>query len=222
MSHVTIEIPAQSRADVGKGASRRLRRKQNLVPAIVYGAGKPATNLTIPHNVMLKATQHEVFFSSILMLSIDGKKEKVVLKDMQRHPAKELIMHADFMRIDESAEMHMYIPIHFVGEEKSPGIKAGGVVNHALNEIEIKCLPANLPESINIDVSTLDIGSALHIRDIVLPQGVKFTHPVEDDAHNHLIYSIHEPRVEEEEIDTAAPVAPETEVIREKPAESAE
>lgn len=218
MSQVISEIVAQSRSLVGKGASRRLRRNHSLVPSIVYGAGKPATNLSIQHHHLLNATQHEVFFSSILTLNVDGKKEKVILKALQRHPAREIILHADFLRINENEDIIMHIPIHFIGEEDSPGVKAGGLVNHAMNDVEIKCLPAHLPEAINVDVSHVEIGMQLHISDIKLPAHVKFAHPVEDEAHNHLVYGISEPKAEVE-IDSAAPVAPQTEVINEKPLE---
>lgn len=218
MSHAVFEIDAQTRSNVGKGASRRLRRNLNLVPAIVYGLGKPVATVTISHNALLKATQHEVFFSSILTVKVDGKAEKVVLKDMQRHPVRELILHVDFLRINESEEMTMYIPIHFLNEEKSPGIKSIGIPSYTMNEIEIKCLPGNLPEAINVDVSELEVGAALHISNIKLPAGVKLVHAIDDDAHDHLIFSIHEPRAEEE-VDNAAPEAPETEVLREKPSE---
>lgn len=215
MSEAILKIAAQSREHVGKGASRRLRRQHGLVPAIVYGTKKQPLNLTVKHHEMLKAVQHEAFFSSILTLEIDGKAEKVVLKDMQRHPARELILHVDFLRIDEKAEMTMYIPLHFIGEASSPGVKAGGLVNHAMLEVEIKCLPANLPEAINVDVSTLNIGDSVHISAIVLPEGVSLVHAIEDEAHNHLVYSISEPKAFEE-ISDAAPVAAETEVLADK------
>jgi large subunit ribosomal protein L25 len=215
MSEAILTLDAQARSDVGKGASRRLRREQNLVPVVLYGANKSPFNLTVKHNEIIKALQYEVFFSSILTLNVNGKPEKVVLKDLQRHPSREIILHADFLRIDEKAEMTMYVPLHFVGEENAPGIKAGGIVNHAMNEIEVKCLPSALPEAINIDVSKAEIGAAYHITDIVLPKNVKLAHVIEDDAHDHLIFSIHEPKAAEE-ISSEAPQARETEILTAK------
>jgi large subunit ribosomal protein L25 len=189
--HFTVK--AQSRQDVGKGASRRLRHEADLIPAIIYGASKPAQTLSLIHKDIAKLCEHESFFSTIITVEVDGKAEKAILKDMQRHPSKPRILHVDFMRVSAKDKLTMYVPVHFIGEEKSVGVKAGGVVTRHMVEFEIRCLPADLPESIDIDISELPLDHAIHLSDIKLPKGVEFLHPVTDDAHDHPVVSIAEP-----------------------------
>ncbi|RRJ83685.1 50S ribosomal protein L25/general stress protein Ctc [Aestuariirhabdus litorea] len=168
-----FELNAQARADLGKGASRRLRRNANLMPAIIYGADKAPTQISIPHKDMVKALENEAFYSHILTLNVDGAKEKVILKDLQRHPAKAVVLHADFLRVSADHELTTHVPLHFLNEESCKGVKlGGGAVTHNLIEVEIRCLPADLPEFIEVDMGALDLGDIVHLSDIKLPKGV--------------------------------------------------
>ena len=206
----TFELQAQSRSVIGRGASRRLRRLENKVPAVVYGAEKAPLSLTLCHNDVFHALENEAFYSHILTLHIDGKAEKVVLKALQRHPYKPRILHMDFLRVSEKSKLRMHVPLHFIGEDKAPGVKSAGLVNHYMSDVEVSCLPANLPEFIEIDVSALELNQTLHLSDIKLPKGVELVAHVEAGSEqDHPVVSIHLPRVVEEEvIPTEAPVAP--------------
>jgi large subunit ribosomal protein L25 len=165
-------IQATARKDEGKGASRRLRRAGQL-PAVVYGAHQEPVSIQMLHNTAMLASQHEWFYSSILDLDIDGKPEKVLLRDMQRHPFKPLIMHLDFLRVSENEAITVNVPLHFLNQETSPAGKTSGVViTHEQNEIEISCLPKDLPAFIEIDLAKLSEGDVVHLSDIQLPEGV--------------------------------------------------
>jgi large subunit ribosomal protein L25 len=165
-------IQATARKDEGKGASRRLRRAGQL-PAVVYGAHQDPVSIQMLHNTAMLASQHEWFYSSILDLDIDGKQEKVLLRDMQRHPFKPLIMHLDFLRVSENEAITVNVPLHFLNQETSPAGKTSGVViTHEQNEIEISCLPRDLPEFIEIDLAQLTEGDIVHLSEITLPEGV--------------------------------------------------
>lgn len=166
-----FELTAVSRNDLGKSATRRLR-KENKVPAVVYGAGSEPVSITLGHNELLHSTENEAFFSHILSLSIDGKAENVVIKDLQRHPSRAILMHADFLRVDMNEKLKVHVPLHFIGEEVAPGVKQGGVVTHELVDIEIECLPKDLPEFIEVDLTEVDLGGSLHLSDIKMPEGV--------------------------------------------------
>ena len=164
---------ATSRKVEGKGASRRLRHS-GQVPAIVYGAHQEPQNIQVEHNHLWLASQNEWFYSAILELSIDGKAEKVLLRDMQRHPFKQQILHLDFLRVSENEALRAKVPLHFVNQEVSPaGKTAGVVVTHELNEVEVSCLPKDLPEFIEIDLSKLEVGTVIHLSDLKLPKGVE-------------------------------------------------
>jgi large subunit ribosomal protein L25 len=167
------EIKATGRKDEGKGASRRLRRAAKI-PAILYGGHAEPASIQLEHNDVLLASQHEWFYSAILDLNLEGSVQKVLLRDMQRHPYKALIMHVDFQRISENEAIRLSVPLHFLNQEKSPAGKTGGVViMHELNEVEISCLPKDLPEFIEIDLSALSEGDILHLSDLKLPAGVE-------------------------------------------------
>jgi len=197
-------LVAESRGDTGKGASRRLR-KSEIVPAIVYGAKKAALSIQLKHSDVLKSSSQESFYSQILDLSIDGKVERVVLKDMQRHPYKPFVMHMDFQRVDESAALTIRIPVHFLNEEDCIGVKQeGGVIARLMTEIEITCLPKDLPESIEVDVANLSVGDAVHLADLVLPDGVEITAITSGGDGAAAIVQVTMPRMveEEEEPDT--------------------
>ena len=168
------KVDAKLRDDVGKGASRRLRR-EGRVPVVLYGAGREPRNLTLNHNKVLRLIEDEGFFSSIIEFSADGgAKQKVVIKDMQRHPAKPVIMHMDFMRVDDNQELVMNIPIHFLNADSCPASKVAGIViDYQMHEIEITCLPKDLPASFEVDLADFDVGDAIMLSDIDMPEGVK-------------------------------------------------
>jgi large subunit ribosomal protein L25 len=169
----THQIKVQRREDEGKGASRRLRRA-GAVPAIVYGGELKPVSIQLNHNEVWLASQNDWFYASILDLDLNGDTQKVLLRDMQRHPFKQQIMHLDFQRVNENETLRVSVPLHFIGEDKSPAGKAAEVVvTHELNEVEISCLPQDLPEFIEIDLSTLEVGAVLHLSDLKLPPGVE-------------------------------------------------
>ncbi|MBL3528766.1 MAG: 50S ribosomal protein L25/general stress protein Ctc [gamma proteobacterium endosymbiont of Lamellibrachia anaximandri] len=184
---VSFEINAQSRTDAGKGASRRLRH-QGAVPGIIYGADREPSMITMAHNELAHALENEAFYSHILDLKLDGKSEQVVIKDLQRHPAKPFIMHVDFQRVDMNEKLRMHAPLHFINEETSPGMKMGGNVSHSLSDVEIICLPKDLPEFIEVDMADMDIGDSVHLSDLQLPDGVELTHTGGEDS---LVAMIH-------------------------------
>jgi large subunit ribosomal protein L25 len=208
-----FKVDAEVREDVGKGASRRLRHA-GLVPVVLYGGGRDPRNLTLQHNKVLRLIEDEAFFSSIIEFSADGgKKQKVVLKDVQRHPSKPVVMHMDFMRVDDKHEIVMNVPLHFEGGESSPAGKSSRVmIDYQINEVEITCFPKDLPEFISVDVSAFSAGDNLHLSDLKLPKGVTlvaFTHG-EDDLHDAVV------------VTTAAIGQVETEEESEAPVESTE
>jgi large subunit ribosomal protein L25 len=169
----THEIKVERRDDDGRGASRRLR-KTGKVPAIVYGGELAPVSILIEHNDVWLASQHEWFYSAILDLSLNGDVQKVLLRDLQRHPFKQQLMHLDFQRVDENKAIRISVPLHFLNQEKSPaGKKAGVLISHALNEVEISCLPKHLPEYIEVDLANLDVGDIVHLSEVQLPEGVE-------------------------------------------------
>ncbi len=212
---VSFEFEAQARQAAGKPAARRLRR-EDKVPAIVYGAGREPMPISLSHNKVSKALEHESVYSHILTLKVDGEAEKVVLKALMRHPTKPRIMHMDFLRINLKEKLTMRVPLHFTGEDKAPGIKAEGVLSKLITHLDISCLPADLPEFITVDISDLNIGDSIHTSKIALPERVALAHAIEDEEHDQVVVSIHQPRAEEPE-ETAAPVAAETVITGQKP-----
>jgi len=169
----THEIKVERRDNDGRGASRRLRNT-GKVPAIVYGGELAPVSIQIEHNDVWLASQHEWFYSAILDLSLNGDVQKVLLRDLQRHPFKQQLMHLDFQRVDENKAIRISVPLHFLNQEKSPaGKKAGVLISHALNEVEISCLPKHLPEYIEVDLANLDVGDIVHLSEIKLPEGVE-------------------------------------------------
>ena len=218
-----FEVHAEARTDEGKGASRRLRHA-GKVPAIVYGTEKKPVSISLDHNKFIRHLAEESFYAHILTLVIDGKKNQVVLKDLQRHPANDnKIIHADFLRVDAKHEMTMTVQLHFLNEETAAGVKAGGQVSHLMTEVEIACLPKDLPEYIEVDVAKLEMDEYIHLSELVLPKGVNLTalgHGQEEhleegerSSYDQAVVSIHEPRVvkvEEDELE-------DTEETEEKP-----
>ncbi len=167
-------LNAEVREDAGKGASRRLRRLDGKVPAIIYGGEKEPQNIAVPHKDLVKQLENEAFYSHIVTLNIGGKNEDVILKDLQRHPAKPLILHADFQRVSKTQKLHTKVPLHFINEATSIGVKQqGGQITHNMTELDITCLPANLPEFIEVDLAQVEVGQIVHISDLKLPKGVE-------------------------------------------------
>jgi large subunit ribosomal protein L25 len=194
----THNIPVQLRDDQGKGASRRLRRT-GQVPAIVYGGGIEPRAIQIEHRVALASSQHEWFYSSILDLDLDGDVQKVLLRDMQRHPFKQQILHMDFQRVMESEKLRVRLPLHFLHEEKSPAGKTSGVViSHNLTEVEVLCLPKDLPEYIELDLSNLQVGEIIHLSQLPLPAGVEIPELKLGKEHDHTVISAQHVTVREE------------------------
>jgi len=210
---VSFEFEAQVREASGKPAARRLRR-EDKVPAILYGAGKEPMPISLSHNKVIKALEHEAIYSHILTLNIDKNSEKVVLKALSRHPFKPKILHMDFLRINTKEKLHMRVPLHFLGEAKSPGLKDGGILTKLITHLDVTCLPLDLPEYVEVDISALAIGDSIHMSTITLPKNVALTHAI-DHEHDQVVVSIHEPRAEEPE-ETAAPVAVETVITGQK------
>ena len=186
MKAAIFDLTAEARKDMGTGASRRLRRLQAKVPAIIYGGKKAAQSVTLEHHKILQALEHEAFYSHILTIDVDGKKEKVVLKDLQRAHASKNIMHLDFLRISDKEKIAMHVPIHFINESTAPGVKKGGSVSHQMIDIEIKCLAKDLPEFISVDLANLDIDKTLHLADIELPKGVEIPSLIVDKDNGNL------------------------------------
>jgi len=192
MSTTDFSLNVQARDLQGKGASRRLRH-QNLVPGVIYGGSAAAQSISIRFNELVKALESEAFYSHVLTLNVDGKSEQVVLKALQRHPAKNSPMHADFVRVDKTHEITMRVPLHFTNQETAIGVKQqGGQLSITVNDVEVRTLAANLPEFIEVDLSEAKLDQVLHLSDIKLPKGVKLTQLSHGaDSHDLPIASIH-------------------------------
>ncbi len=188
-----FNLSAQVRADVGKGASRRLRRLADLVPAIIYGGDKAPQAITLLHKDLAKATESEAFYSHLITLDVDGTAETVIVKALHRHPSKTKILHADFQRIDASRKIHVRVPLHFINEATSKAVKTqGGVVSHLATDLDITCLPHQLPEFIEVDLGNAELGQIIHIADLKLPPGVSSVALSHGD--NAALVSVHAPK----------------------------
>lgn len=207
IDHFAINAVDRSAEQQGKGASRRLR-KQNLVPAIIYGGGEEPTTISIKINELVKSLEYEAFFSQILTITTDkGEESQVVIKALQRHPAKGFPMHADFQRIVKGQKINMNIPLHFAGAENAPGTKAGGILSTVVTDVEIVCLPSQLPEYLEVDVSGMEIGDLFRLSDIKLPEGVIIFDLDMEDAHDRTIVNMQPPTVEEVDADAEVDAA---------------
>ena len=198
MSNQTFNLNAVVRGEdlQGKGASRRLR-KENLVPAIIYGADKEPAAVAIRYNELIKSLETEAFFSHILTINVEGQgTEEVVIKALQRHPAKNTPVHADFQRIVRGQAMHIVVPVHYVGAEEAPGHKAGGVFVSNATELEITAIPSKIPEFLTVDVSGMNVGDSIHLLDIKLPEGVAIRELEVVDAFNRTVATMQAPTVE--------------------------
>ena len=197
-----FDLIADFRDDLGKGASRRLRR-EGKVPAILYGGGRPPRNLAFDHNRVVQQLENESFYSSVLSVKVGDKEQAVILKDLQRHPAKRQILHMDLQRIREDEEIRMNVPIHFLNEDVAVGVKqGGGKVSHLMTDVEVVCLPKHLPEYLEIDVADLELNEMRYISDLPLPEGVTIPALAQGEEANQPIVSIQiikEVVIEEEE-----------------------
>jgi len=203
-----FQLDAKARNDIGKGASRRLRRLSNELPGIIYGGKNPPQKITLSHKELDKALQNEAFYSHIITLSVEGKTEEVILKDLQRHPAKPVILHADFLRISKTQKFTTRVPIHFINEDVCVGVKVGGGnITRSMTELDILCLPADLPEYIEVDVAEVEIGHIVHISDINLPKGVESVALNHGEERDSPIFTVNQPKLEvaEEELSDQQP-----------------
>lgn len=200
-----FELTIESRTDQGKSASRRLRRLENKTPAILYGGDKEPMVISVITKDLNKCLENEAFYSHILTLNLDGQQHQAVIKDLQRHPSKGFPLHADFLRIDAEHKIHMNVPLHFLNEETCVGVKMeGGIIAHQLNEVEISCLPKDLPEYLEVDMLNVKLGETLHLSDLTIPAGVEviaLTHGADHDlpvCNVHVAKAAKESTVEDE------------------------
>ena len=194
------ELSTQSRDSFGTGASRRQRR-ENLVPAVVYGAGKDNESVMLDHDQVMHSLEKEAFHSAIIDLKTDKGSQQVILREVQMHPHRQLVMHVDFQRVRASEKLHMKVPLHFEGSDVAPGVKTdGGILSHPITELDITCLPRDLPEFIAVDVSELNLNESLHLSSIKMPEGVELTATAFPEGEDPTIATISPPKVVEEEI----------------------
>lgn len=171
---------ATKRVEQGSGASRRLRRT-GVTPAVIYGGNKESLAISLDHNELYHKLRNEKFHSSILTVNVEGVKETVVLRDTQWHPYRQLVQHVDFQRIDATQKLHLKVPLHFINAEMAPGVKlGGGIVSHVMNEVDVSCLPADLPEFLEVDLQSLEAGQSIHLSQVKLPAGVELAHAEND------------------------------------------
>ena len=213
---IDFAVDAEPRDDLGKGASRRLRRT-GRVPAIIYGAGKEPQNISLDHNKMMHNLENEGFFSHIITVNLGGKKQKTILRDLQRHPAKPILLHVDFQRVSDDQAIHVHVPLHFIGEDTCPGVKQeGGSISHNIIEVEISCLPKDIPEFIEVDVSELKIGDSIHLSDLKVAEGITIAALTHGEGHDQQVLNVHATKIAVEE----EPVAEAEEEAGDEAAES--
>lgn len=206
-----FELAVEYRKDSGKGASRRLRRETDStpsqVPAVVYGGSEQPVSVSLDHKKLLRALEHEGFYNHILNLHFPDKTQQVVLKALQRHPFKRAILHVDFLRVSATDVITMRVPIHFVGEEKAPGVKQGGLISHHMTDLEVKCQVQHLPEFLTVDVSHMGLNDVLHISHLKFPTHVEPVALLHGEGHDLPVVGIHPARVADDTDSAAAPVA---------------
>jgi large subunit ribosomal protein L25 len=198
---ITYQVGADSRHDQGKGASRRLRRA-GKVPAVIYGGQGGPRSVTLDHQQLLTLIDKEKFYSSIISVNVDSESQPAIIRDVQMHPARNAVVHVDLQRVIESEKLKIHLPIHFKGEAIAPGVKTqGGIVSHLMQDVEVSCLPADLPEFLELDLSAMNLNETLALGDIKLPAGVT----IPELAHrNPVVVSVHSPRAAEPEPEVAA------------------
>ncbi|GAC1032583.1 50S ribosomal protein L25/general stress protein Ctc [Pseudomonas sp. No.21] len=196
-------LNAEARSDLGKGASRRLRRNANLVPAVIYGGEKAPESVSLLAKDLAKLLENEAAFSHVLSLNVSGKTETVLIKALQRHPAKGFVLHADFQRVVAGQKLTAHVPLHFLNESTAVGVKTGGgEISHTISEVEVSCLPKDLPEFIEVDLAKVELGQIVHLSDLKLPKGVELVAL----AHGNdlAVANIHASRVVKDEEEGAA------------------
>lgn len=199
-----FELIAEVRTDLGKGASRRLRRFDGRVPGIIYGGDKAAQPVSLIRKDLEKALENEAFYSHVLAVKVGNVTEKAILKDMQRHPAKNRVTHVDFLRIDDNVAIKLHVPIHFLNEDTCYGVKTqGGMIQHQATDIEVQCLPADIPEFIEVDMLTVETGQIIHLSDVVLPAGVTSVALALGEDHDLAIASVIAPKGGDDASDAA-------------------
>ncbi len=223
MSAANFEFEAQTRDDLGKGASRRLRREDKVL-GVVYGGGQAATSIMLEQRFVAKALENEAVYTHILKLKVNGTTQKVVLRDLQRHPYKtNAILHIDFLRVNETDMLNMHIPLNFVGAEECPGVLNGGILNHLVSDVEIRCQAGKLPEHIDVDVSKLELDGSIHLSELEIPAGVELVMLTQ--GHDLSVVGVHLPRQskadDEEAAEASAVVATEVAAAQASEAEAA-
>ncbi len=214
----SFELIAEFREMQGKGASRRLRH-EGKVPAILYGGQAAARTLAVSHQKLLIMLDNERFYSTILNIKVGDESQAAILKDVQRHPYKNAITHIDLQRVEENEKIRISIPLHFKGAAVSPGVKTqGGIVSHMRNDVEVSCLPRDLPEFIEVDISGLSLNESIHLSQLKIPEGVQLLELIKEDA---AVVAIHSPRAEEAEPTAAAATAAPAEGAAATPAAAA-
>ena len=197
-----FDLTAESRGDKGKGASRRLRRESGMVPSILYGAGKKPVAISIAHKDLFKACENEAFFSHILDITLEGKSQKAILKDLQRHPSKSLILHADFMRVEMDQVITVEVPLRFINEDSCVGVKqGGGNISRNMASLEVSCLPGDLPEYIEVDIESVGVGESIHMSELVLPDTLVVPALQQGSDYDQVVVAVNAPKRAEEDAD---------------------
>ncbi len=212
----TIVLEAETRTDTGKGASRRLRRLEQKVPGILYGGSKEPKPILLLQRKVLKALESESIYSSVFDLTVDGKVEHVILKALQRHPFKPIVLHMDLQRVAGKDVLVKEVPLHFMNEDEAAGVKEGGIISHSMTQVEVRCQAKHLPEFIEVDMAKVGMNDVIHLSDLKLPKNVELTVDLSDSVHDHPVVSIHPPKVEIEPEELVE--EPEVPVITEKDA----
>jgi large subunit ribosomal protein L25 len=188
-------IEAEVRADEGKGASRRLRRLEKKLPAVIYGGDKPAQSIMLVQKDFEKQLESEAFYTAIIDINVDGEHQNAILKDVQRHPAKGFAMHADFLRVQADKLIKVHVPLHFINEEKCVGVKiGGGMIQHQATDIEVQSLPKDIPEFVEVDMLEIEVGQIVHLTDLKLPEGVTSTALALGEDHDLAIAAVIPPK----------------------------
>lgn len=204
-----IVLEVQPREATGTSASRRLRREAEQVPGIIYGGDEAPAMIALPYRRLARAMQQRAFFSQVVSLSLGGAEQPAVLRALQRHPATEKVLHVDFLRVRADRALQLAVPLRFLNAEKCVGARQGGLVTHNMIEVEISCLPARLPECIDVDIAALEVGQSLHLSDLQLPEGVTLVAFTQGAGHDAPVVTVQMPRGgmgdEEEEAEDAAP-----------------
>ncbi len=195
----TLNAELRDEQQLGKGASRRLR-KIGKVPAVIYGGGEDPVSVTFDHDKLVHSLEQEAFYSHILTVDVAGKPQRAILRDLQRHPYKPTVLHMDLLRVRADTAINVHVPLHFINEDTCPGVKLeGGVISHNIVEVEISCLPKDLPEFIEVDTAELKLNDSLHLSDIKVADGVTIVELSHGEGHDHVVVSVHAKRAAEEE-----------------------